>query len=383
MCIRDSTDTVDGDGDGDFENDPTVISTSASPSMKVVKTYTLIDNGDQIINEGDIVRYTITVENTGNRLITDITLVDVLTNYNPTDVSSNLDGPYFTSASLDSNNGTLKIDEIATYRAFYTITEDDANSGKLINTVTATGSSPGNTDDVTDVSDDGNEDFDGPDLDTDPTNDPTVTNITSDASIKVTKLASVIDDGDNVRGAGDIIKYTITVLNNGIVPVKLAGPNGETTYDDIFIDVLKNGNDVIRNYNNPIILDTTVPAPLGSTESNLIVDDYLTYVAYYTITADDVTSTLISNSLLIYAMTLDNATSIFDVSDDGIDTDGNLVNDKTITLLNIQTGVEVVKTAVLTDGQELRPCGQYDDICILEDGEWKFAKRSFTNLYGE
>jgi hypothetical protein len=42
-----------------------------------------------------------------------------------------------------------------------------------------------------------------------------------------------------------------------------------------------------------------------------------------------------------------------------------------------------IETAVLTDGKELRPCGQYDDICILEDGEWKFAKRSFTNLYGE
>ena len=352
------TDTVDGDGDGDFENDPTVIATSASPSMKVVKTYTLIDNGDQIINEGDIVRYTITVENTGNRLITDITLVDVLTNDNPTDVSSNLDGPYFTSASLGSNNGTLKIDEIATYRAFYTITEDDANSGKLINTVTATGSSPGNTDDVTDVSDDGNEDFDGPDLDTDPTNDPTITNITSDASIKVTKLASVIDDGDNVRGAGDIIKYTITVLNNGIVPVKLAGPNGETTYDDIFIDVLKNGNDVIRNYNNPIILDTTVPAPLGSTESNLIVDDYLTYVAYYTITADDVTSTLISNSLLVYAMTLDNATSIFDVSDDGIDNDLNTIDDPTITELTFEPELEVTKTYSLSGDDNVPDVGE-------------------------
>ena len=42
-----------------------------------------------------------------------------------------------------------------------------------------------------------------------------------------------------------------------------------------------------------------------------------------------------------------------------------------------------IEVAVLPDGQELRPCGQYDDICIFEDGEWKFAKRSFTNLYGE
>ena len=243
------SDSVDGNEDGDFENDPTVIATSASPSLKAVKTYTLIDNGDQIINEGDIVRYTITVENTGNRKITGITLVDVLTNDNPTDVTSNLDGPYFTNASLGSNNGTLEIDEVATYRAFYTITEDDADSGKLINTVTVTGSSPGNTDDVVDVSDDGNEDFDGPDADSDPTNDPTVTNITSDASIKVVKEGVWIDqNGDNVKGADDLIKYTITVTNNGIVPVKLVGPNGETTYDDIFIDVLKNGSDLTRNY---------------------------------------------------------------------------------------------------------------------------------------
>ena len=354
------TDTVDGNEDGDFENDPTVIATSASPSLKAVKTYTLIDNGDQIINEGDIVRYTITVENTGNRKITGVTLVDVLTNDNPTDVTSNLDGPYFTSASLGSNNGTLEIDEIATYRAFYTITEDDADSGKLINTVTVTGSSPGNTDDVVDVSDDGNEDFDGPDADSDPTNDPTVTNITSDASIKVVKEASVIDDGDNVRGAGDIIKYTITVTNNGIVPVKLVGPNGETDYDDIFIDVLKNGSDLTRNYNNPIVLDTNTPAPQGSTESNLLVGDYLTYVAFYTIVAEDVTSTFLSNSLLVYAMTLDNATSVFDVSDDGIDTDGNTVDDPTITELTFEPELEVTKTYTLTDldGDDIPDVGE-------------------------
>ena len=42
-----------------------------------------------------------------------------------------------------------------------------------------------------------------------------------------------------------------------------------------------------------------------------------------------------------------------------------------------------IETAVLPDGTELHPCGQYDDECVREDGEWKFSKRSFTNLHGE
>ena len=45
--------------------------------------------------------------------------------------------------------------------------------------------------------------------------DATVVQTTITKSIEVTKIANVIDDGDNELGAGDIIQYTITVVNTG------------------------------------------------------------------------------------------------------------------------------------------------------------------------
>ena len=73
---------------------------------------------------------------------------------------------------MGSIESVLKPGEIATYEASYTIEEDAADSGEIINYVTVTASSPGNTNDITDLSDDG-DDEDGNTVD-----DPTVTKIT-------------------------------------------------------------------------------------------------------------------------------------------------------------------------------------------------------------
>ncbi|MGK2287106.1 nuclear transport factor 2 family protein [Pedomonas sp. V897] len=35
------------------------------------------------------------------------------------------------------------------------------------------------------------------------------------------------------------------------------------------------------------------------------------------------------------------------------------------------------------DGKEIRPRGQYDDVCVKQNGKWLFEKRVFTVLYGE
>jgi uncharacterized protein (TIGR02246 family) len=41
------------------------------------------------------------------------------------------------------------------------------------------------------------------------------------------------------------------------------------------------------------------------------------------------------------------------------------------------------EVAVLQDGTEIRPRGQYDDVCIKVNGSWLFESRKFTVLHGE
>ncbi|MCH1471164.1 MAG: DUF11 domain-containing protein, partial [Flavobacteriaceae bacterium] len=358
----DGDETTDGiDDDDDPTNDPTVVYTLALPSIEVVKTFELVDNGDGINNQGDIVKYTITVTNTGNRDLTGLSLTDVLINGDGTDVTPALDGIYYANSSMNSPPGEIKIDEVVTYRAFYTVTETDADSSKLTNTVTATASSPGNTDDVSDVSDDGDAATDGPDADTDPSNDPTVTTITSDASIRVVKTAQIIDRdstdpsnpnlSDGVTAAGDIIKYSIVVNNNGIEDVQI----------DTLTDTMTNGDNATgMQYDSAITPDTNLNSlNKGSTETNLEPEDYFAYQAFYTITQADVTSTFISNQIFVEASSVtDNTITISDLSDDGDNTDGNNIDDPTITSLTYEPELEVTKTYSLSGGDNVPEVGE-------------------------
>lgn len=42
-----------------------------------------------------------------------------------------------------------------------------------------------------------------------------------------------------------------------------------------------------------------------------------------------------------------------------------------------------IEVASTRDGKEIRPCGEYTDECVRENGEWKFSRRRFRVLYGE
>ncbi len=297
-------------------------------SIQVTKTAVIVDNGDGETGTGDTINYTITVENTGNVSLTELSLVDTLTdgNGNTIDLSS---GPSFESSSLDSANGILQLSEIATYSASYVISQATEDTGFISNTVLATASSPGNTNDVTDISDDGN-DTDGNTID-----DPTIITTSANPSIEVVKFSEIIDNGDLGLGIGDIIKYTIYVENTGNVDLSE-------------VSIL----DTLTDFNDTVLSITDGPyysgSDTGASQGNLVVGDVASYIAFYTISQQSIDAGGVSNTVTVTG-TSPNGIDVTDISDDGDDTDGNTEDDPTDVVIDTVPAIDVIKTAVVTD----------------------------------
>ena len=178
--------------------------------IEVTKTAT-VSSDDQIIDSGDLITYTITVENKGNTPLKNLIIEDNLSDAlgNTLKLSN---GPFFTGSDKGSSEGRLKIGEIATYIAFYSIEPQAAETGLIINSVNASAENLDGTIQVSDISDDG-DDNDGNILD-----DPTEIQITPRPELEVTKTASVTSR-DEFIGAGDVITYTISIRNTGNVQI--------------------------------------------------------------------------------------------------------------------------------------------------------------------
>ena len=166
------------------------------------------------------------------------------------------------SNSNGSLEGTIATGEVSTYNATYQITQQDVNSGSVNNSVTVTGSSPGNSNDISDISDDGD------DTDGNTTNDPTVVSFNTNRSTEATKTAYTIDNGDGSVNAGDTIIYMITINNTG-----------STQLSSItLIDTLKDGNNnVLQLSFGPLFVSSTP----GSSPGSLNPSESATYSATY------------------------------------------------------------------------------------------------------
>ena len=173
--VSDTSDDGD-DTDGNTTDDPTVVETFPKAFVEVTKTAAVSQNdGNSNNNTGDVITYTIVISNTGSVTLSNLNLVDTLTDGNG-QLLTLTTTPTFVSATTSSTSTTLQVSGVSTYTATYQVNQQAVDSGQINNTVLVTASSPGQTNNVTDRSDDGD------DSDGNTTNDSTVISITATPS---------------------------------------------------------------------------------------------------------------------------------------------------------------------------------------------------------
>ncbi|MCS5491997.1 DUF7507 domain-containing protein, partial [Algoriphagus limi] len=164
----------------------------------------ITDNEADITEEGEEITYTITVTNTGNVTLENVTIVDSQT-------------------GLVVNVGTLKPGESKTVDTTYPVDQDDVDTGSVTNEATATGESPSAGDD-------------------DPTDtDEVTTPITPLPSIEMVKTA----DKESVSEVGEVVTYTLTVTNTGnVTKTDVTVSDPLTGYTEV-IETLAPGESVV------------------------------------------------------------------------------------------------------------------------------------------
>ena len=209
-----------------------------NPAMTIIKDDLYVDNGDGIVNEGDTIVYTFTVENTGT-----VTLDNVV-----------VDDPVIGSSMLID---TLTVGEVFVYKAKYLITQNDIDNGKVINQAFGNSNVPPGVPPLPPVPSD--------DPDKPMSDDPTCTTLPGSPAMTIVKEDVYIDSNfDQVANAGDEIQYTITVTNTGTV-----------TLDSVLV-------------NDPLLGTTELIDPL-------VVNQIYVFTEFYTITQNDVNNGIVLN----------------------------------------------------------------------------------------
>ncbi|PCE63528.1 DUF7507 domain-containing protein [Sediminicola luteus] len=275
--------TPDGEGntDGDPTNDPTLSVLPANPEITLTKTVTTPGTA---LN--DVVEYTLVVTNTGNVTLSDIEVTDA-------------------HATIISGSPIASLAPGATMNvvAQHTITQSDLDRGYVENSATATGDSPNGTDDVSDVSDAGDETLETPDgtgnTDGDPTNDPTLLQLGSQSGIGLIKTATYVSGIGNQ--AGDVVRYQFEIYNLG----------NTRLYDINLREVVFGGQGTVPN---PVYVSGGQNLNAGEVVDLNVGSAPLIFSAEYILTQTDVDSGTISNQAEVSANE-PNGNLITDLSD--------------------------------------------------------------------
>ncbi len=186
------------------------------PGIAIVKS----TDTESITQVGQEVDYTLTVTNTGNVTLTNVTVIDPLT-------------------GLDINLGSLAPSQTESITTTYTVAEEDVASTSLLNTATVSGTTPGEN--GTEVSDE-----DSVEITIDVEDE-----IIPQPEIDLVKTADV----QSVSDAGDVITYTLTVTNTGNVDLFNVTINDGLINLDEVVDVLPAGETVTFTGNYTVTIE--------------------------------------------------------------------------------------------------------------------------------
>ncbi len=305
------------DDDGTGTSDKTVLSVVQTPDLAAVKLATFNIGSDGKASAGDTIDYSYAISNTGNVTLTDISIAETgFTGSGVTPVPVYVSG----GSSLGGNPAIidLGVGETAIFTAQYVITQADLNAGFVDNSATATGTAPDST--LTrDVSGAG-------------VGDDTVTHVpfVQTPGIEAVKTADTSGLGRPIM-ASDPVVFTVTLRNTG--NVSLSG----VVLSDQFKRIDGAALTLV-----PVLVSGDAGAP-----GVLDVGETWTYQASYALTQADIDAGGISNSATGTATTPGGAT-VSDISDNGDDTDGNVVDDPTV--VRVEAVPEVGITKALAAG---------------------------------
>lgn len=204
--------------------------------------------------------YTITITNTGNVPLSGVSVTDTLAQ-GAASTNLTLTGPQTDTGIV----GEIDVGESWVYTASHTVSQSELDNGSdLVNTVSVLTAETGAP----------------------PSNASVTTTITQSSSLDIAKSSAFIVDAnsDNIADAGDVIRYSYVVTNDG-----------NTTITDVEVNDSHNGTGTFPA--NPDHSSLTDNAPTGdSPDSNasatiwgtLAPGDLVTFTVDYTVTQTDV-----------------------------------------------------------------------------------------------
>ncbi len=183
-------------------NGPTIQPLAQVPKITLVKKFlnSTDTNGDGLLDTGDVIHYTFTIQNLGNVSLTNFKVVDLLPGAS---VIAGVPLTLLDPGQINTNSFT----------ADYTVTGPDENAGQVSNQATVTADSPKA------VAVSANSDSANPNA---PNPAPTITPIVANPKIAIIKLPPTWTDnnipgGDGLTDAGDTLSYQFKIKNTGNV----------------------------------------------------------------------------------------------------------------------------------------------------------------------